>query len=74
MDEERCLIVINLSPLRSQSLVQVPWDELSGQNWQLKDVFTEQDLERNGNEMLNPGLYVDLEGWKVHFFKVVSKI
>jgi hypothetical protein len=23
--------------------------------------------------MLNPGLYVDLEGWKVHFFKVVPK-
>jgi len=74
MDEERRLVVINLSPLRSQSLIQMPWDELSGQNWQLKDVLTEQDLERNGSEMLNPGLYVDLEGWKVHFFKFVPEI
>jgi hypothetical protein len=72
-EEERLIIVVNLSPIQSQSLVQVPWDELVGSNWHLEDVFTEQYFERNGSEMLNPGLYVDLEGWKVHFFKVVPK-
>jgi hypothetical protein len=39
----------------------------------LLDVLADQDFERNGSEMHNPGLYVDLEGWKVHFFKVVPK-
>ena len=72
-NEERRLIVVNLSPYRSQGLVKLPWNELGGENWHLKDVLTEQDFERNGSEMHSPGLYVDLEGWKVHFFKVVSK-
>ncbi len=70
-EEERSLIVINLSPGRSQGLVQVPWNELAGLNWHLKDLLSGENFERNGSEMLRPGLYVDLEGWKVHFFKVV---
>lgn len=72
-NEERRLIVVNLSTGRSQGLVHVPWNELGGQNWRLLDVLTEQDFERNGSEMLNQGLYVDLEGWKMHFFKVVPE-
>jgi hypothetical protein len=72
-NEERRLIVVNLSSNRSQGLVQVPWNELSGRNWHLKDVLSAQDFERNGSEMIHPGLYVDLEGWKVHFFEVVPK-
>jgi hypothetical protein len=70
-NEERRLIVVNLSPNRSQGLVQVPWSELNGRNCYLKDVLSSQDFERNGSEMLHPGLYVDLEGWKMHFFEVV---
>jgi hypothetical protein len=72
-NEERRLIVVNLSPNRSQGLVQVPWNELRGRNWHLKDVLSSQGFERNGSEMLHPGLYVDLEGWKMHFFEVVPK-
>jgi glycosidase len=72
-NEERHLIVVNLSPGRSQGLVQVPWNELRGRNWHLKDVLFAQDFERSGNEMLSPGLYVDLDGWKMHFFDVVPE-
>jgi hypothetical protein len=72
-NEEHLLIVVNLSPGRSQALVNVPWNELAGLKWRLLDVLADQDFERNGSEMLNPGLYVDLEGWKVHFFKVVPE-
>lgn len=72
-NEDRRLIVVNLSPRRSQGLIQVPWNELGDRNWQLRDVLSEQSFERNGGEMLNPGLYVDLEGWKMHFFEVVPK-
>jgi hypothetical protein len=72
-NEERRLIVVNLSPCRSQGLVKLPWNELGGKNWNLKDVLTGQDFERNGSEMHNPGLYVDLDGWKVHFFKLFPK-
>jgi hypothetical protein len=72
-EKERRLIVVNLSPLSSQGLVQVPWKDLTGSEWQLEDVLTGQNFLRNGSEMLQPGLYVDLEAWKVHFFKVVCR-
>ena len=65
--------MVNFSPNRSQGLVQMPWNELGGRKWRLNDVLSGQTFERNGNEMLHPGLYVDLEGWKVHFFEVVSE-
>lgn len=70
---ERRLIIVNLSSVRSQGRVQVPWQELGGRNWRLLDVLSGQEFERNGSEMKNPGLYVDLEGWITHFFKVVPK-
>lgn len=69
--EERYLIVINFSSNRSQGLIQVPWNELAGNNWHLLDILADQEYIRNGSVMLHPGLYVDLDGWKSHFFKVV---
>lgn len=71
--EDRRLISINLSPNRSQGLVQVPWKELAEQKWQLDDALTGQSFVRSGSEMINPGLYVDLDGWKVHFFEVTPE-
>lgn len=72
-DYERRIIVINLSPNRTQGLVQIPWKDLAGNGYRLKDVLIDQNFERSGDEMLYPGLYVDLEGWRVHFFKVTPE-
>jgi len=60
------LIVVNLSDSRAQGLVRLPWDELTGRSWQMTDVFTGQFYERNGDEMRNSGLYVDLPLWGFH--------
>ncbi|MDD1753232.1 MAG: hypothetical protein LUQ38_09120 [Methanotrichaceae archaeon] len=70
-NESFCLIVINLSSVRSQGLIKLPWNELNSRNWHLKDTLSAQEFERDGDEMLHPGLYVDLEGWKIHFFEIV---
>jgi hypothetical protein len=66
-EESRCLVVVNLSAAPSQGLVRVPWDELRGRVWQLRDVFTAAVYERDGDEMYNQGLYVDLPAWGFHF-------
>jgi hypothetical protein len=68
-DEAYCLIVVNLSPQRSQALVRLPWLELAGRRWSLRDELSGGTFERDGSEMLQPGLYVDLEGWASHFLK-----
>ena len=67
--QEKYLIVVNLSGARSQGRVKVPWEELRGISCSLTDSFTGVFFERKGDEMLDPGLYIDLEGWGFHFLK-----
>ena len=68
-DAERYCIVVNLAGQRSQARIRLPWDDLTGKSWRLTDAFTEEVFEREGNEMINPGFYVDLLAWGYHFFQ-----
>ncbi len=70
--DDRYLIVANLSQQRSQGQVRLPWDDLRGQNWRLRDVLSGDGFERDGNQMVDPGIYVDLPEWGVHFLKVAA--
>jgi hypothetical protein len=69
-DEERYLIVINFRQEGAQARVHVPWDELRGKDWQLKDVLSGESYERTGSEMRDAGLFVDLGPWECHLFQV----
>ncbi len=66
-DEERYLIVVNLSDGVAQALVQVAWDDLAGQNWNLTDELSGVTYERSSDELRSSGLYVDLGPWSHHF-------
>ena len=68
--DERYLIVVNLSDGRSQAKVSLSWPELGGTQWVLTDSLCGARYERNGAEMLSPGLYVDLAPWEYHFFRL----
>ncbi len=68
-EQDRFLIVANLSDTCSQALVQPPWNDLGCRKWHLKDLISDAIYERNGGEMLSPGLYVDLAPWDFHFFQ-----
>lgn len=68
-DEDRYLVAVNLSDSISQAHVRLPWNEIAGWTWWLKDLLTDKVYERDGNEMLDPGLYVGLNAWGFHFLK-----
>jgi len=70
-EDERYLIVVNLSDVRSQAKVQVPWVDAGGGTWNLLDVPSGVNYVRDGDEMLSPGLYVELGPWNYHFFHCV---
>jgi len=67
--EERYLIVVNLSNTRSQGQVRIPWREAAGQTWRLTDLLSGAVYNRDGNAMLAPGLYVELEPWGANLFQ-----
>jgi len=65
-DDERYLIVVNLSDAPAQAHVQVAWDDLAGHTWKLTDRLSGATYERSGDDMLASGLYVDLAAWGYH--------
>jgi hypothetical protein len=70
LGEERRLIIVNLSEVRSQVLVPLPWEDVAGRPWRLSEAFTGEIYTRDGRELRQPGLFVDLEGWGFHFLQV----
>ena len=70
--DERYLIVINLSDSPSQAQVQIPWSEIGDGSWQLIDQLSGANYIRPGRVMQSSGLYVDLQPWKSHFFRLVQ--
>jgi hypothetical protein len=44
------------------------WDELRSRQWRLDDELTGDVYERDGSEMRDSGLYVDLAPWQCHVF------
>jgi len=71
--DDRRLIIINFSPTSSQARVPVPWADLRGGMWSLLDVLAGNSYQRNGDEMTNAGLYVELGPWALHLFHVSSQ-
>jgi hypothetical protein len=68
-DNERYLVAVNLSESAVQARVQVRWAGVGGGNWQLIDELSNATYERDGDEMLSPGLYAELGPWNYHFFR-----
>jgi hypothetical protein len=69
-DDERALVVVNFSPDPAQARVQLPWDELRSAEWSLDDGLSGESYERDGTEMRESGLYVDLGPWQCHVFQM----
>lgn len=66
--DERYLIAVNLSDRTVQARIQVPWPDAGG-TWHLVDLLSGALYERDGDKLPSPGLYVELEPWKYHFFQ-----
>jgi hypothetical protein len=71
-DDERALIIVNFGEAPAQARVQVPWDELRATTWRLNDRLSDHTYDRDGNEMRESGLYVDLGPWQGHIFQVTA--
>lgn len=62
----RLLVAVNFSQDNSQCYIRLPLPELAGKNWLLADQLSEARFERNGDELLDKGLYLDMKPWQYH--------
>ena len=70
LKDERFLVIINFRQKAAQARVHVPWDDVQGRQWRCNDVLSGDVYDRNGSEMRDAGLYVDLGPWQCHLFRV----
>jgi hypothetical protein len=60
------VVVVNLSGAPAQGRVALPWPGLAGRTVRLHDLLADVDLERDGDELVGPGIYVGLDAWQYH--------
>jgi len=70
MNGERALIVVNYSPHDSQCFLQLPFSDLADKKVLFSDVLSEAVYERDGQDLLSRGLFLDLPAWGYHVFEV----
>lgn len=70
-ESSRHLVVVNLSEQPAQGRVRLPWTDLRGGPHQLTELLSDLTYDRDGDELLDPGLYVELEGLRWHLVAVV---
>lgn len=67
--DTRWLIVINLSDGQSAGEVRTPWADVRGHQWQLTDPTQNIAFVRSGDDLVD-GLFVELDAWKWHMFRI----
>lgn len=68
-ERTRHLIAINLSDRTSQARIRLPVSMLAADTIQMTDHFTGTRYERQAADIIEAGLYVDLEPWAFHVLK-----
>jgi len=66
---ERLIAAVNYSSNQSQCYVRLPFTDLAGSRWVLKDLIGNAVYERYGDD-LERGLYLDEPPWKARVFSV----
>jgi hypothetical protein len=65
---ERLLVTVNYAPNQSQCNVRLPFNDLGGGTWQLKDLFGDAAYAWNGSDLQSRGLYLDEPPWRASVF------
>jgi hypothetical protein len=69
----RAVVVVNLSDVRAQARVMLPWADVATHDWRMEDALTGEIFDREGRDLVQ-GLYVDLPPWQVHWLRVTRGV
>jgi hypothetical protein len=73
-DEGRRLVTVNYAPHPGQCYVALPWGDLDGRTWRLRDLTGPLTYDREGADLARQGLYLDMPAWGYHAFAVSSVV
>jgi hypothetical protein len=69
---ERLLVTVNYAGSQSQCYVRLPFADLAGRSVQFSDLMGFACYDRDGNDVVSRGLYLDLPPWGYHVFDMKS--
>lgn len=69
-NDVRQLVVVNLSDVRSQGRIGLPWSDLGGRLWRMRDPLNGDLFERQGETLESEGFFVDLDRWAFHLLNL----
>ncbi len=69
---ERLLAVVNYAPQQSQCRLRLPFDDLANKRWRLQDQLSSEVYDRDGNELLSAGLFIDMHPWQVAVYRLAA--
>jgi hypothetical protein len=67
---ERMLIVVNYADNQSQCCVRLPFTDLRGKTWRLRDQLGPAAYDREGDGLESQGLFLDMEPMGYHLFDI----
>ena len=67
-DGDCCVVVANYSDHRAQCRLRLPFTGLAGGRFRLVDLMGSEVYDRDGGELIDAGLYVDLGAWRYNVF------
>jgi len=70
VDSNRMLVCINYSSDNGQCYIHLPFPELADKQWKFDDLMSESSYDREGNDLLRSGLYLDIPAWSYHVFEI----
>ncbi len=71
-DGQRRLIAVNYAANQSQCYVRLPFRGMTGRTVRLKDLMGPARYDRDGDDLVSRGLYLDLLPWSYHVFEMTT--
>jgi glycosidase len=69
-DRSRYLVVVNYAGNQGQCRLPLPFPEFCGKPVRLTDVMGTETYDRDGSEIVDPGLYIDHRPWHYNVFEL----
>jgi len=68
--EDRVTVVVNYTPSQGQCRLRLPFPELRGRRVHLTDLMGREVYDRDGSDVVDNGLYIDLGPWQFNVFEL----
>jgi hypothetical protein len=67
---QRLVVVTNFAPNQSQCRLRLPFPDVAGKDHRFRDLMSAASYDRDGNELANGGLFLDMPPWAYHVFQM----